>query len=444
MKPNIVLITVDALRADYLIHNNSSTHPFLSSLMDKGIVFEKAVSSAGGTSPSFKGLFSELSPNHLRADYFYSIPRNVEFIPSELKKMGYHTIGVSNNPHLTRMQGYDRGFDDFYDGLSENKENKNEEEKDLQSKINDIRKKTLSFLDENLDVRLDRCKYLFGNVLALLNSRGYLPAEKINHIAKQFINNYNGDKPLFVWLHYMEVHSPYNLSNEYFSKINEKQIPLWERQWLRHQRHNFRKFSESELTEGDMEKIKILYKCGIKNLDEKIEDFYDFLDKKNLLKGTKFIVTSDHGEYFGEWDFLTHRFLYNSVLHVPLLFYDGDDKKRVKDVFSTFNLMDLIIDIIDDKSIDKSLREYTGHAISEAGGRTFTIQNKNYKIIKNTDTDETDLYKLVNFKEREIEKISPDDVSEITKLENILNEHIKKIKNAEKDKIKGTLKNIKI
>ena len=443
MRPNIFLITIDALRADYILSKDSDIHPFLSYLMDKSVVFEKAVSPACGTPPSFKGLFSEITPSYLYPEHGYKIPNNVDFLPSELQRMGYHTIGVSNNAYLTRIQGYDRGFDDFYDGLGNNKSNAGKKE-DVHKKIMNIKNRILSFLDENYEIRLDRGKSIFGRILAKFNKKGYEPAEKINDIAKQYIERYNGEKPLFVWLHYMEVHSPYDLSNEFFGKINEKEIPLWERQWLRHQRHNYNKFSESELSEEDMEKIRTLYKCGIRNADEAIEDFYNFLKEKHLINDIKFVVTSDHGENLSEWDLLTHRSLYNSVLHVPLFIYDGKEKIRVKDVFSTCNLMDLLIDTIDNTPSEESLKEYTGHAISEGAGRKFTIQNKKYKMIKNTDTDETDLYKLVNFKEREIEEISPEDVSQITKLESVLNVHIKKVKDAEKDKIKETLKNIEI
>ncbi len=443
MKPNIFLITVDALKADYILSKNSVIHPFLSSLMDESIVFEKAVSPAGGTAPSFKGLFSELSPNHLHSEHGYNIPKDVDFLPAQLQQMGYHTIGVSNNAHLTRIQGYDRGFDVFYDGLGENK-NQEEKQEDVQKKTRDIKRWIMSFLDENLDIRLDQCKSIFGRVLAKFNTRGYKLAESMNDIAKRYIENYEGDKPLFVWIHYMEVHSPYTLSESYFSKINEKPIPLWERQWLRHQRHSYRRFSESELTDEDMEKIKTLYKCGIRKVDEAIEDFYNYLDKKNLLNDSKFIVTSDHGENLSEWDMLSHRSLYNSVLHVPLLIYGGDEKKTVKDVFGNLDLMDLVLDSIDKNRTDRSISEYTGDGISEVGGRTFTIQNNDYKIIKNIESNEIDIYRLVDFKEKEIENISSEDLSQIKKLEKKLADHIQKIKSSEKSKIQKALKDINI
>jgi len=58
-------------------------------------------------------------------------------------------------------------------------------------------------------------------------------------------------------------------------------------------------------------------------MDELLRDFFDRLQKEKLLDNTIVIITSDHGESFGEADLITHNFHdrgdYESTHHVPLI-----------------------------------------------------------------------------------------------------------------------------
>jgi arylsulfatase A-like enzyme len=66
--------------------------------------------------------------------------------------------------------------------------------------------------------------------------------------------------------------------------------------------------------------MRALYEGDISYLDEKLGDMLNFLRNANVLDNTLLILTSDHGENFGEHDLIEHQFcLYNSLLHVPLI-----------------------------------------------------------------------------------------------------------------------------
>ena len=69
-----------------------------------------------------------------------------------------------------------------------------------------------------------------------------------------------------------------------------------------------------------MSKIYLLYEQGLHFLDEKLLDFYRFLEAAGLKDNTLLVVTSDHGEALGEHGLWGHIFgLYNEVLQIPLV-----------------------------------------------------------------------------------------------------------------------------
>jgi arylsulfatase A-like enzyme len=65
------------------------------------------------------------------------------------------------------------------------------------------------------------------------------------------------------------------------------------------------------------------YRGKVRGVDATLQQFFAILDSEKLLDNTVVIITSDHGESFGEADMITHMFHdrgdYESTHHVPLL-----------------------------------------------------------------------------------------------------------------------------
>ncbi|MFW6173774.1 MAG: sulfatase-like hydrolase/transferase, partial [Elusimicrobiota bacterium] len=207
MKPNIFLVTIDALRSDYIYRKHGNLHPFLSSLMKESLVFENAISPGPATAPAFPGLFTDMT--HLEArkgkGKFNEIPSRATFLAERFRENGYFTAGFSNNAHLTRIQGYDKGFDHFYDGLGdEGSDEKSNKSLNLKNKIIDI-------LENSFEFKFRRGKHVIGPLLSLINERGYERFPSMLKKIQSFLDDYSKDKPLFLWAHIMEVHSPYDL-----------------------------------------------------------------------------------------------------------------------------------------------------------------------------------------------------------------------------------------
>lgn len=122
-------------------------------------------------------------------------------------------------------------------------------------------------------------------------------------------------QPFFLYLHYMDVHSPYNPPRE------------------------FDIFGETAEDKYDGE---ILY------IDTKIEELLRELRKRNMAGNTWIIITADHGEEFKEHGKKTHgKTLYAEVLKVPLIFYNAENVKEAKRVKRQVRLIDVTPTILD-------------------------------------------------------------------------------------------------
>lgn len=131
-RPNIVLIVVDALRADHLpfYGYGEDTAPFLNSLAGRGAVFAHAYSAANWTVQATAALLTSVHPFQLRTqpeDYaggaeapgsefrVGALAATAPTLAMALKKRGYRTFAVSSNLFVARGSGFDRGFDRFQD-----------------------------------------------------------------------------------------------------------------------------------------------------------------------------------------------------------------------------------------------------------------------------------------------------------------------------------------
>ena len=139
-RPNVVLILIDTLRADHLgFYGYPKEYaPFLASLADESVVFDRAFSTSSWTAPSTSSLFTSLYPNQHGVTKGFnmtrkrnarlsreghqlielnSLPAGVTTLPERFKAMGYTTFGLASNPNIGDEMGFSRGFDHFHRDL---------------------------------------------------------------------------------------------------------------------------------------------------------------------------------------------------------------------------------------------------------------------------------------------------------------------------------------
>ncbi len=122
-RPNILLISIDTLRADHMSSDGYGrpTSPFVDSLAKEGVRFERAYATSSWTTPSVVSMLSSTYQNrHGMGARLLGVPKQWSRIPEELpnlaeslKRDGYRTFGLAANTNLSADRGFDRGFDRF-------------------------------------------------------------------------------------------------------------------------------------------------------------------------------------------------------------------------------------------------------------------------------------------------------------------------------------------
>lgn len=306
-KTPIVLITIDTLRADRLsVYGYSRrTTPALEKLAADGVIYENTLSPATWSLPGhasiLTGMYARRHGAHVvesgtnpeapdsirwiwRGPRFRPLRQNILTLPELLSTAGYHTGGfVANFAYLNGTLGFARGFE-VYD---------------------------------------DRAARLFGYV-PLFNSalklfphpyvnltKPYRLAEQINRGAFEWLDRHR-EEPFFLFLNYMEPHAPYCAPRPHHGFHAEGEAVYEDP--LAYQRSG-RSFSRRQRSS-----ISAQYDEEIAYLDEQIGDLLRKLQTLGLYDKSLILVTSDHGEYFGEHDMWGHGSgPYDGVHRVPLI-----------------------------------------------------------------------------------------------------------------------------
>ncbi|MCD6547247.1 MAG: sulfatase [Nanoarchaeota archaeon] len=316
-QPNIVLVIMDTVRAKNLpmYGYQRNTMPFLNKISKKSILYENAYSNAPWTIPSHATLFTGKNQSE---HYVIGIEDKLrtETLAEKMKRMGYHTFGVSNNPLITALTGFDKGFDKFYSIIEQKNELLSEDET-LIKKIFQLRTYEKSFIKRVFklfvfSVRRKKVKEFIKILLSRIASRirntsfHDKGANKTNKIIEKEIKTLK--QPFFIFINYLEAHSPYDAPKRIKKMFNAPQDRV---EIVEFMRENHTK---------DLELINNAYDAGLYYLDTKLKELYYIFKKNNLLKNTIFIFTSDHGEFLGEHGYFGHELdLYPEVIKIPLI-----------------------------------------------------------------------------------------------------------------------------
>ncbi len=341
-KPNILLISIDSLRADHLslYGYRKETSPFLTELAFDGTVYENAFTAANWTGASIASLLTGLYPTcHGYTNKRYYLDNGEDSIASILRAHGYFTIGFSNNMYLSSKSGLNAGFDDFrYRGAPEHKADE----------PNGVKKE--GFVQKIKDRTDLKTKNLVKNIVDLFSYEKSLQRDDGAHATEvsfaRWINGHDREKPFFAYIHYQEPHSvyfpPYPYRRRFFSGGW-----LQEGDYLEFDHINY--FAgKTHFTETQVRHFQELYDGEIAYLDWRLGRLFQLLKKQRLYNETIVIVTADHGEMFGEHGYFWHAFcLYEPLIRVPLIirypdWFTRDD--RSLEIVQTNDLVPTLLD----------------------------------------------------------------------------------------------------
>ena len=119
--PDVLLITLDTLRADY-VHAYGSAFantPNIDALADRGALFELAIAASSRTVPSHASMMtSRFARQHsVGTQNGSSVLMGEETLAERFRAAGYQTGAFVSNFVLKRRTGLDRGFDEYDDEL---------------------------------------------------------------------------------------------------------------------------------------------------------------------------------------------------------------------------------------------------------------------------------------------------------------------------------------
>jgi len=290
--PNILVIVVDTLRADHLSLQGyeRNTDPTLTRIAQEGVMFENAYATSSWTVTAHASLFTGRWPYEHGADGGKDLDDTYPTIAEALTARGYRTGAfIGNFETLKRQWGFGRGFmhfEDYYQSVS-------------------------NLAVSSLYGRLIEY-YGLHKVLGMQFKIDRRWAPEINESALQWIDQ-DPEHPFFVFINYFDVHAPY-VSPER-AKFSEMENPggLVNTDWTTADIYN-PKTPEQIQSEIDA------YDGGIYYTDQQISLLLGELEARGVLENTIVVITSDHGELFGEhglWEH--HNSLYRPVIYVPLI-----------------------------------------------------------------------------------------------------------------------------
>ena len=350
----VFLITIDALRADHLksygYHRNIA--PNLEKFVEKGTTFTNAITNGPETPSAFSSLFTSILP--FLSGGFSPLPTEKLIFPQILKEHGVYTYGIHSNPNLGEYFNYHRGFDVFLDG-------ERYKEKHDKSNNQTIKRNALFFLKNFLNYKnlFNRLMYGlkgFNKIKSSLRNRFpfltdiFLPFTPIAYNAPYVVSKITSflrsfDKPLFLWAHFMDVHSPFNPPSKNVLAINNNDISLRERSFLNSE--VYQNPEKYKISSEILEKLKILYDAEINYVDSYLKNIFELILQK-FPKDCLVIITADHGESFFEHGFFFHQGnIYDELLKIPLFMVEIGKDSAIKTVNNTAQLIDIAPTIID-------------------------------------------------------------------------------------------------
>ncbi len=290
--PNVLLIVVDTLRADHLSAYGyaRATSPHFDRIAQQGVLFERAFSTSSWTLPSHASILTGRYPHEHGAvkDRYDGRFRG---IAEELLHRGYQTGAFSANfLFFSRPSGFGRGFIRFED-----------------------------FFQTPVDMA---SRTVFGkkfqmHVLFRLGYRkiiGRRRAGDINSALLRWLDR-KSDAPFFAFLNYYDSHDPYRPPQPYLSRFSKVPNPGG------HINSSTQVLSGKLSPDQVREEIDA-YDGAVAYVDDQIDNLMAELKKRGLLENTIVVITSDHGELFGEHNLYRHRYaLYRNLIHVPLVVF---------------------------------------------------------------------------------------------------------------------------
>ncbi|MDX1501490.1 MAG: sulfatase [Thermoanaerobaculia bacterium] len=286
-RPNILLVTIDTLRADHLSSYGyvRPTSPVIDRLAAEGVRFDQAAVQWPKTGPSFASIFTATYPkdNGIVRKIGIPVPLEYRTLAEELRGLGYTTHAVVANGAAGSDFNFDQGFDTYIETWK------------------------LPPTDKLPDPNR---------------------ADGVTALALALTGRIDRDKPFFLWVHYLDPHFPYTppepwsdmfQDDEHYQPLRELEVDP------KAKKRDLVGIGYGQVLDGrtDLGFYVARYDAEIAFNDHHLGELLAGLERDGWLDNTLTVLTSDHGESLGEHYYMFDhgRFSFQTCLRVPLIFH---------------------------------------------------------------------------------------------------------------------------
>lgn len=362
--PNVLLVTIDTLRADRCSSYGYPlpTTPRLDAAAARGIRFELAYAPMSLTGPSHSTMFTSQYPiTHGVVRNGYRLGEEAIVLAEMLRARGYETAAVVSSFAVNSRFGLGQGFGVYHDRFDE-------------VGTVDPRQWNGQWLGKGFDRRANRTT---------------------DHAIRWLDRHGSSAKSFFLWVHYFDPHSPYDPPEPFRSRF----APA------------------GETSHG---RPVGTYDGEVAFTDQELGRLLDHLDRSGLGEGTLLVVTSDHGEGLKQHGRMEHGYtVYEEEMRVPLVFRWPGRIPAGRTIPGPVELVDLLPTLLDLLGVHVEGALFEGVSIAEAlrGGHPadparkvfvhrqpirkgdrrveqFGVRHGTYKYIEGEAEEERELYDL--------------------------------------------------
>ncbi|MBI2841628.1 MAG: sulfatase [Acidobacteria bacterium] len=310
---NVLLITVDTLRADHLgcYGYPLETSPTIDRLAGQSVLFENAYCQIPKTNPSLATIMTGLYPStHKILQLQLNLPDAYITLAEALHARGYATCGIVGQYNLSKRTGLAQGFESYFD--------------------------------------------TFPSYEAVTRPGGHFDSmaeKRAKDLVDLGIGWFRTTQPrnFFLWIHFMDPHAAYDPLPPYDEAFPESSYSTaLEIDVERIHRQAF------DPPRQDLAYYLRRYDGEIRAMDDQIGRLLDELRRAGALEETMVVFTADHGEYMGDPDgpavqYFSHgETLTEAEIHVPLIWHiPGETGRgiRLSKVVETADIFPTIMDL---------------------------------------------------------------------------------------------------
>jgi arylsulfatase A-like enzyme len=310
-KPNVVIITPDELRADYvsclrkLLPSERSEHgasaqvetSHIDSLATQGTLFTQAFVQHGKCTPSRTSMFTgQYASTGGHRTLHLKLRPGERHLAETFRANGYTTALVGRN-HIVED---DHMVDSFDHWIHEPVDEPTDHAESIGDPLTGA--------------------YYRGRVLVDLadTTDGRNTAATLSWLREV-------SSPFFLWFNLYYPHPPYQVPEPYFSLVDRRQVRLYPEADFADKPNAmslmYKNYGLDRLTDNDWREIMAVYGGMVAAVDDMVGQLLQALEDRDLSKNTVVVFTTDHGDYAGQyqlvekWDCLFH----DCILQTPLI-----------------------------------------------------------------------------------------------------------------------------